>query len=134
MKRKIFLVAMCLALCFFVSSCAVKANKGDDVFVVQDVLNTENGSVITFRNSDMVLQTDYRPFLFPGQVVLLKQNGQYMILSENNHFDFIIVLLLIIFAFLAGCLTAGRYVRKCLKDEVFKVPEEWGKTSGCYFG
>ena len=133
MKRKMLFIAMCLAMCCFVSSCAVKANKGDEALIIKDVSNTENGSVITFRDSDLVLQTGYKSCLLPGQILLVKQDGQYMILTENNHLDFIIVLMLVIFAFLGGCLTAGRYVRKCLQDEE-KIPDDWGKTSGCYLG
>lgn len=116
MKKFLFIAAF-LAICGFMSSCAIKANSDDVVLVVKDVLTSENGSVITFRNSDRILHADFKPLLSSGEVLLVKPDGQYVILSENNHFDFVMVLVMVILAFFAGCLITGRYTRRCLADD-----------------
>ena len=107
-------------MCYFMSSCAVKASKDDTVLVVQDVVNTENGATITFCNSDRTLQTDSKPFLVAGEVLLIKPDGQYVVLAKNSHFDFVMVVVMVVLAFLAGCLVTGRYVRRCLDGKNFR--------------
>ncbi len=117
MKRKILFIAIFLAICGAMSSCSIKANKDDLVLVVQDVIGTENGkSAITFRNSDVIIHSAFKPSISAGEVLLVKPSGQYVVLSENNHLDFVIILMLILFAFFIGCLVTGRYVRRCLED------------------
>ena len=114
MKRKILFIALFLAMCYVMSSCAVKANKDDVALVVKDVLTTENGATITFRNSDKVVVSSFKPCVSEGEVLLVKPNGEYLVLTENDHLDFVIILMLILFAFFLGCLITGRYVRRCL--------------------
>ena len=119
MKKFLFIAAF-LAICGFMSSCAIKADSDDVVLVVKDVLPSEKGSVITFRNSDRTLHADFKPLLSSGTVLLVKPDGQYVILSENNHFDFTMVLVMVMLAFFTGCLITGRYTRRCLTDDTDK--------------
>ena len=132
--RKFLIIVFVSALAAVSISCNTKAEKNDLPLVVQDVLNDDHGATITFRNSDRTISVNYRPSVKSGEVLLVKPDDTYVIMTENNHLDFIIILMLVIFAFLGGCLTAGRYVRRCLQDEEFNTPEEWGKTSDSYFG
>jgi len=114
MERKILFIAVFLAVCYCLSSCTVKANKDDVVLVVKDVLTTENGATITFRNSDRVLVSSFRPSISEGEVLMVKPNGEYLVLTENDHLDFVIILMLVLLAFFLGCLITGCYVKKCL--------------------
>ena len=117
-RKNFLIVSVLFLLSALLFSCNTKAGKDDVIVVVKDVTKTDDNrsSSVTFRNSDKVLSFNYRTSLSSGDIVLVRPDDSYVVLTEDNYLDSIVLLIILLIVFFLGCWLGGNYVQKVLRE------------------